>query len=75
MLNAVYEEGMESLLMELLLTAKQRKLASVSMDRRAETATDHGRIHLSLEVRFCKNIRGMDKFRLLRKYTIMNKPF
>ena len=42
---------MESSLMELLLTAKQKKFVSVSMDRRAEITTDRGRIHSSLEVR------------------------
>ena len=56
--SAVYEEGMDSSQMELLLTAKQRKHASVSMDRRAETTTEDGRIHLSLEVRILTTLWG-----------------
>ena len=50
--SAVYERRMESLLMELLLTAKQRKHATVSMDRKAEEEAVCGRIHTSLEVRY-----------------------
>ena len=51
--SAVYAERMESSLMELLLTAKERENATASTDRIAEVEADYIKIHTSLEVRYC----------------------